>query len=242
MMEPTSMLTAVNLHKTYHKNKIEVPVLCGLNLEVFRGEFLSVVGASGSGKSTLLHLLGTLDKPDNGEIHLEGKRIDNLPAVEREALRNRTFGMIFQFYHLLPELTTLENVLIPGMIAHSLWGWFGERRTLRKRGEELLERVGLGHRMRHKPRELSGGEMQRAAIARALINEPRILLADEPTGNLDAASAAGIVELLRDLNRQGSVTIIMVTHNHEIVAETDRVVKIAAGRMESQTPEFSHTG
>jgi lipoprotein-releasing system ATP-binding protein len=233
------MLTAVNLHKTYRKNKIEVPVLCGLNLEVFQGEFLSVVGASGSGKSTLLHLLGTLDKPDDGEIYLEGKRIDNVPAAEREALRNRTFGMIFQFYHLLPELTTLENVLIPGMISNSLWGWFGERQTIRMRGMALLERVGLGHRIRHKPRELSGGEMQRAAIARALINEPRILLADEPTGNLDAQSAAGIVDLLRDLNRQQSVTIIMVTHNHEIVAETDRVVKIAAGRMEQQSLEYS---
>jgi lipoprotein-releasing system ATP-binding protein len=180
----------------------------------------------------LLHLLGTLDAPDTGAIHLEGQRIDNLPAEKREALRNGTFGFIFQFYHLLPELTTLENVLIPGMIAHSLWGWFGERRTLRKRGEELLEQVGLGHRLRHKPRELSGGEMQRAAIARALINEPRILLADEPTGNLDAQSAAGIIDLLRDLNRHGGLTIIMVTHNHEIVASTDRVVRIVGGQME----------
>src|SRR5947209_13838817 len=141
------MLTAVNLHKTYHKNKIEVPVLCGLNLEAYAGEFLSIVGASGSGKSTLLHLLGTLDGPDKGEIHLEGERIDNLPADKREALRNGTFGFIFQFYHLLPELTTLENVLIPGMIACSLWDWFGERKKLRKRGEELLERVGLSHRL-----------------------------------------------------------------------------------------------
>jgi lipoprotein-releasing system ATP-binding protein len=241
MMEPTTMLTAVNLHKTYRKNKIEVPVLCGLNLEAFAGEFLSIVGASGSGKSTLLHLLGTLDAPDKGEIFLEGQRIDNLSSDKREALRNGTFGMIFQFYHLLPELTTLENVLIPGMIAHSLWGWFGERRKLRKRGEELLERVGLSHRLRHKPRELSGGEMQRAAIARALINEPRILLADEPTGNLDATSAAGIIGLLRDLNRHGGLTIIMVTHNHDIVAETDRVVKIVAGQMEQPSLDYAGT-
>ncbi|MFL5243471.1 MAG: ABC transporter ATP-binding protein [Gemmataceae bacterium] len=231
------MLSAVNLHKTYRKHKIEVPVLRGLDLEVFAGEFLSIVGASGSGKSTLLHLLGTLDKPDEGSIHLEGRRIDNVPAHQREALRNRTFGFIFQFYHLLPELTTLENVLIPGMISHSLVAWFSERRALRRRASQLLEQVGLGHRLRHKPRELSGGEMQRAAIARALINEPRILLADEPTGNLDAGNAAEIMGLLRDLNRQEGLTIIMVTHNHDLAVETDRVVKMTAGRMEHQGPD-----
>jgi lipoprotein-releasing system ATP-binding protein len=228
------MLTAVNLHKTYRKHKIEVPVLRGLDLEVFTGEFLSIVGASGSGKSTLLHLLGTLDKPDLGSIHLEGRRIDNVSSTEREALRNKTFGFIFQFYHLLPELTTLENVLIPGMITHSLLGWFGQRQALRQRARQILERVGLGHRLRHKPRELSGGEMQRAAIARALINDPKILLADEPTGNLDVSNANDILGLLRDLNHQEGLTIIMVTHNHELAAETDRVVKMAAGRMEHQ--------
>jgi lipoprotein-releasing system ATP-binding protein len=229
------MLTAVNLHKTYRKHKIEVPVLRGLDLEVFGGEFLSIVGASGSGKSTLLHLLGTLDKPDMGSIHLEGRRIDNVSATEREYLRNHTFGLIFQFYHLLPELTTLENVLIPGMISHSLFGWFGQRQALRRRATQILERVGLGHRLRHKPRELSGGEMQRAAIARALINDPKILLADEPTGNLDVANANEILGLLRDLNQQEGLTIIMVTHNHELAAETDRVVKMTAGRMEHQS-------
>jgi lipoprotein-releasing system ATP-binding protein len=234
------MLTAVNLHKTYRKHKIEVPVLRGLDLEVFTGEFLSIVGASGSGKSTLLHLLGTLDKPDLGSIHLEGRRIDNVSSTEREALRNKTFGFIFQFYHLLPELTTLENVLIPGMITHSLLGWFGQRQALRRRAMQILERVGLGHRLRHKPRELSGGEMQRAAIARALINDPKILLADEPTGNLDVTNANEILGLLRDLNQQEGLTIIMVTHNHELAAETDRVVKMAAGRMEHQNENHAH--
>src|SRR6266852_3504841 len=133
MMEPTTMLTAVNLHKTYRKNKIEVPVLCGLNLEVFRGEFLSIVGNSGSGKSTLLHLLGTLDKPDKGRITFDGDRIDNLPAERRDRMRNEVFGFIFQFYHLLPELTALENVLVPMMISHSVLGWFLKRRELRQR-------------------------------------------------------------------------------------------------------------
>jgi lipoprotein-releasing system ATP-binding protein len=235
-MEEAPLLAAVNLHKTYRKHAIQVPVLGGVDLEVGTGEFLSVVGASGSGKSTLLHLLGTLDKPDQGSIHLDGQRIDNLPAEGRDRLRNETFGFIFQFYHLLPELTTLENVLMPQMIGHSVWGWFRERRELRRRATELLDRVGLGHRLRHRPRELSGGEMQRAAIARALINQPRVLLADEPTGNLDADTGDGIVRLLRDLNRQEGLTIIMVTHNLELVAETDRVVKLAHGKIEGAQP------
>jgi lipoprotein-releasing system ATP-binding protein len=226
------LLSAVNLHKTYRKHAIQVPVLKGLDLEVQEGEFLSVVGASGSGKSTLLHLLGTLDKPDQGSIHLAGERIDNLPAERRDRLRNQTFGYIFQFYHLLPELTTLENVLVPQMIAHSVLGWLGRGRALRRRAVELLDRVNLGHRLRHKPRELSGGEMQRAAIARALVNKPRVLLADEPTGNLDVAAGREVIGLLRDLNRRDGLTIIMVTHNLDLVAATDRVVRLVAGRVE----------
>src|SRR5229473_7047845 len=225
-----ALLTATDLHKTYRKNVDQVRVLRGLDLEVQAGEFACVVGASGSGKSTMLHLLGTLDRPDQGEIRLEGERIDNLPSERRDRLRNQTFGFIFQFYHLLPELNTLENVLVPHMIAHSLWSWIGQRRTLRHRGEELLERVGLSHRLRHRPRELSGGELQRAAIARALIAGPRVLLADEPTGNLDAETGAGIVRLLRDLNQRERLTIIMVTHNLDIAAGTDRVVRLVAGQ------------
>jgi lipoprotein-releasing system ATP-binding protein len=228
------LLAATDLHKAYRKYAVEVPVLRGLDLEVQEGEFLSVVGASGSGKSTLLHLLGTLDRPDSGRIHLSGERIDNLPAERRDQLRNRTFGFIFQFYHLLPELTTLENVLVPQMISHSVLGWLGRRRELKKLASQWLERVGLGHRLRHRPRELSGGEMQRAAIARALVNTPRVLLADEPTGNLDAHTGGEIVTLLRDLNRQDGLTIIMVTHNTEIVAATDRVVRLVEGRVSSE--------
>lgn len=226
------MLTAVNIHKTYRKDAVAVPVLRGLDLEADAGEFLSVLGASGSGKSTMLHLLGTLDRPDEGAVCLDGRRIDNLPARQRDGLRNQTFGFIFQFYHLLPELNTLENVLVPQMIAHSFVSWLARRRALRQRAEELLERVGLSHRLKHRPRELSGGEMQRAAIARALVNRPRILLADEPTGNLDAATGADIVRLLRDLNRHDGLTIIMVTHNLDIVADTDRVVRLVEGRVE----------
>ena len=230
------MLTATNLHKSYRRHKVVVPVLRGLDLEVRPGEFLSVIGASGSGKSTLLHLLGTLDRPDDGEIRLDGRRIDDLPGPERDALRNQTFGFIFQFYHLLPELSALENVLIPAMIDQSVLGWFARRRVLRRRGTAILERVGLGHRLRHKPRELSGGEMQRAAIARALIARPRVLLADEPTGNLDEATGGEIVKLLRSLNREEGLTIAMVTHNLELVTATDRVVRITAGRVEASPP------
>ncbi len=226
MLDNLPLLAAINIHKTYRKHAIEVPVLTGVDLEVHEGEFLSIVGSSGSGKSTLLHLLGTLDKPDDGRVLFNTERIDNLPAEGRDRLRNETFGFIFQFYHLLPELTTLENVLMPKMIALPVHRWFRRRRDLKQYATEFLDRVGLGHRLHHKPRELSGGEMQRAAIARALINRPRILLADEPTGNLDADKGIEIIRLLRDLNRQERLTIIMVTHNMEIVSNTDRVVRM----------------
>lgn len=226
-----TLLAARNLHKTYRKHAVMVPVLRGVDLEVRQGEFLCVIGQSGSGKSTMMHLLGTLDWPDEGSIQLEGKRIDNLPTAERDRLRNETFGFIFQFYHLLPELDTVENVLAPRMIQHSVFSWLRHGRALRKEAKEMLERVGLGHRLTHKPRELSGGEMQRAAIARALINRPRILLADEPTGNLDASTGQEIIKLLRDLNRNEGLTIVMVTHNMDLVHETDRVVKLAGGQI-----------
>jgi lipoprotein-releasing system ATP-binding protein len=232
MSENGPLLSALGLSKAYRKHAIEVPVLHGLDLSVQPGEFVSVVGNSGCGKSTLLHLLGTLDRPDEGQILLEGRRIDDLPAEDRDHLRNQVFGFIFQFYHLLPELTTLENVLMPQMIALSVLGWMRQRRALRRQATELLDRVGLGHRLHHKPRELSGGEMQRAAIARALINRPRILLADEPTGNLDVDKGGEIIHLLRDLNRQDGLTIIMVTHNLEIVSATDRIVRLVKGHVE----------
>jgi lipoprotein-releasing system ATP-binding protein len=230
------MLTATNLHKSYRRHKDVVPVLRGLDLDVQAGEFLSVVGVSGCGKSTLMHLLGTLDKPDAGSIHLDGKRIDDLANSERDRLRNGTFGFIFQFYHLLPELSALENVLMPAMIERSVVGWFSSRRALMRRAHEIMERVGLSHRLKHKPRELSGGEMQRAAIARALINRPRILLADEPTGNLDESTGTEIIQLLRSLNRDEGLTIVMVTHNLDLVAVTDRMVRIASGRVEANAP------
>ncbi len=225
-------LRAVNLKKNYRKGPVDIPVLTGTNLEVRRGEFLAIIGQSGSGKSTLLHLLGTLDAPTSGEVHLDGRRIDNIPARERDNLRNTRFGMIFQFYHLLPELTTLENVLSPLMIRHGFWSYRRNRRKHVAQACELLEMVGLSHRLKHRPRELSGGEMQRTAIARALISGPQILLADEPTGNLDQGSGEGILEILRTLNQTQGLSIVMVTHDPAIAAEADRVVRLVAGRTE----------
>jgi lipoprotein-releasing system ATP-binding protein len=233
------MLTAENLSKTYRRNADTVRVLNGVSLTVHDGEFLSIVGASGSGKSTLLHVLGTLDTADSGTIALDGRRLDNLAPRERDAIRNRTFGYVFQFYHLLPELSAYDNALMPAYIANSLFGWMKARKHWRKRADELFERVGLSHRKTHKPRELSGGEMQRCAIARALLQHPRVLLADEPTGNLDAEKGNEILDLLHDLNRRDRVTIIMVTHNLEMAGTTHRTVRLVGGRVaEEKGPTF----
>lgn len=227
------LLSASQVVKSYRKGRHEVPVLSGVDFSIESGEFTAIVGQSGSGKSTLLHLLGTLDAPDSGEIHFEGKRIDNVPTSTRDKLRNQHFGMIFQFYHLLPELSALENVLVPQMIAEGvLRYWYNRRRHLQQ-AAQLLEMVGLGHRLRHKPRELSGGEMQRAAIARALISRPQVLLADEPTGNLDRKTGDEIMRILRSLNADQNLTIVMVTHDPAIAAQADRIVRLVEGRVEA---------
>jgi lipoprotein-releasing system ATP-binding protein len=224
-------LQAVGLRKAYRKGQVTIPVLNEVNLDIQAGEFASIIGASGSGKSTLLHLLGTLDAPDGGEVRFDGDRVDNLPARHRDALRNRHIGMIFQFYHLLPELTTLENVLAPQMISQSMWSYLRSRREHVQNARELLALVGLDHRLRHRPRELSGGEMQRAAIARALAMKPQVLLADEPTGNLDHATGREILRILRTLNAQQKLTIVMVTHDLAIAEEADRIVRLSEGRV-----------
>jgi lipoprotein-releasing system ATP-binding protein len=224
-------LVAINVKKSYFKADIEIPVLRGASLGVRPGEFLAIVGQSGCGKSTLLHLLGTLDAPNEGAIYFEDERIDDLAAAHRDQLRNHRFGMIFQFYHLLPELTTLENVLAPRMIAETAFGYLRRRRQYRREATQLLKLVGLGHRLKHKPRELSGGEMQRAAIARALVTGPDVLLADEPTGNLDHVTGREIMDILRSLNRRQNLTIVMVTHDQAIAADADRVVRLVEGRI-----------
>jgi lipoprotein-releasing system ATP-binding protein len=239
MAEAPGLLSARGIVKSYWKGRNEVPVLRGADLDVERGEMLAVMGASGSGKSTLLHILGLLDAPDAGEVRLAGERIDAHGDRKRDDLRNRTFGFIFQFYHLLPELSALENVLLPQWIGRSVWSYWGHRRRLRHEAQALLERVGLGHRLTHLPAELSGGEMQRTAIARALAGNPTVLLADEPTGNLDAGSGQGVLELLRDLNRERGLTMIVVTHDSQIAQQADRVVRLAEGRVEEWSPALA---
>ena len=229
---PEPQIAAIAVEKAYRKGDHQVPVLHGVDISVHKGEFLSIVGQSGSGKSTLLHLLGLLDAPDVGEVQLDGQRIDDLPARTRDELRNRVFGFVFQFYHLLPELSLMENVLAPLMIRHSIWGYWQRRREYQDRAREMIDRVGLGHRLTHRPSELSGGEMQRAAIARSLVARPEILLADEPTGNLDQSTGRGIIELIAKLNEQERLTIIMVTHDQLIAAEAHRTVKLREGRIE----------
>jgi lipoprotein-releasing system ATP-binding protein len=235
-------ISAVAIEKAYRKGQHKVPVLRGVEVAVGRGEFLAIVGQSGSGKSTLLHLFGLLDTPDVGEISLDGRRIDDLPARTRDELRNHAFGFIFQFYHLLPELTLFENVLAPLMIRRSLWSYWQNRREYRERAREIIRRVGLEHRLSHRPSELSGGEMQRAAIARALVARPQILLADEPTGNLDAATGQEIMSLLTALNGHEGLTIIMVTHDDAIARQAHRIVRLHGGRIEELSSPAARSG
>ncbi len=229
---PQHYISTVAIEKSYRKGDHKIPVLQGVEISVSKGDFISIVGQSGSGKSTLLHLLGLLDAPDVGEIILDGQRIDDLPTRTRDELRNRVFGFIFQFYHLLPELNLVENVLMPLMIRHSVWSYWKRRREYRDMAMDMIQKVGLEHRIKHKPSELSGGEMQRAAIARALVAQPEILLADEPTGNLDASTGREIMELLARLNDQQHLTIIMVTHNAAVAERAGRTVRLTDGRLE----------
>ena len=228
------MLSAADVHKTYRLGRVEVPVLHGASLDVAQGEWVAVLGASGSGKSTLLHLLGDLDQPDPGQgtITFDGIPLIGLSLAGRNRYRNRSVGFVFQLYHLLPELNVLENTLLPALIGLSRLAYWRTRGALRSRAAELLESFGLGHRLRHRPRELSGGEHQRVAIARALMNGPQVLLADEPTGNLDETTGAEILDLIGAQHRAG-MTIVMVTHDPAIAQRADRVVRLHHGRIET---------
>jgi lipoprotein-releasing system ATP-binding protein len=229
-MEP--ILRISGLAKSYRIGNQAIPVLTSIDLELAEGEMLAIVGQSGSGKSTLLHQIGLLDKPDAGKVVFRGER---LPLVGSHAAyaRNRFFGFIFQFYHLLPEFTALENVMMPTMILQA-WTEFRRRKSeIKERAMHLLDRVGLSHRVKHRPPQLSGGERQRVAIARALINKPDVLLCDEPTGNLDRRTAEGVKELLWNLHRTDSQAMIVVTHDASLAKETDRTLELVDGRLEA---------
>jgi ABC-type lipoprotein export system ATPase subunit len=223
MNEP--LIRACDLGRTYRLGKRSLNVLRGVNLEVMRGDFLALRGASGAGKSTLLHLLGGLDVPDTGEIYFTGKNLADRSAAKLAAFRNFEVGFVFQAYHLLPELTALENVCLPARIARL------SAADAAKRGRELLVRVGLQERIEHRPYELSGGEQQRVAIARALINSPELLLADEPTGNLDSKTGGEIIELLKNLRAEKQTTLIIATHDARVAAHAERVIELADGRI-----------
>jgi lipoprotein-releasing system ATP-binding protein len=237
-MSDDVILAAVDVFKTYRLGRVEVPVLRGTTLRAQRGEWIAVLGASGSGKSTLLHLLGDLDAPDDaaedrGDVVFEGRSLRAMSRGERNRYRNRSIGFVFQFYHLLPELDVMENTALPALVGLWRLTYYRRRAAIRDRAGAILESFGLAHRLRHRPRELSGGERQRVALARALMNEPAVLLADEPTGNLDEVTGAGILDLLADLHR-GGLTIVMVTHDPAIAARADRVVRLHDGRVEAQ--------
>ncbi len=232
------MLVARNVYKTYRLERVEVPVLKGASISVAAGEWVAVLGASGSGKSTLLHLLGGLDRADGpglnkpaGEIRFQGRSLSEMSARELDDYRNRSVGFVFQFYHLLPELNVLENALIPAMVLHGRFGFARRRAELTARAEALLAGFGLGERLRHRPAELSGGERQRVAIARALINEPPVLLADEPTGNLDRRTGEPILDLITQHRASTGRTVVMVTHDREIAQRADRIVHLRDGQV-----------
>ncbi len=215
------MLTATNIKKNYGA----LPVLKGVNLEINKAEIVSIVGSSGAGKSTLLHILGTLDNADSGSVILEGQQIEALSGKKLAAFRNRYIGFVFQFHHLLPEFTALENVCIPGWIAGK------KKKETAEKATRLLTTLGLSARLQNKPQQLSGGEQQRVAVARALINSPSIIMADEPTGNLDSANAKELHKLFIDLRNEFQQTFLIVTHNIELAEMSDRTLQMKDGRM-----------
>ncbi len=220
-----------NLHKSYKMGRVDLHVLKGVSFSINKGEFAAIVGASGSGKSTLLHLAGLLDRPDKGQVHLHGQDVEKISFRKRNQMRCEDIGFVFQFYHLLPELNVLENTLLPSKVDTSTLGWLVKKNSLRKKAAELLERLGMSERIKHKPKELSGGERQRVAIARALMNEPDILLADEPTGNLDSKTGRQIMKVLQGFNRDSRQTILMVTHDTTLAQETDRTLHLRDGQL-----------
>src|SRR5688572_7097898 len=225
-----AVIHAEGLGKTYDEGRLRTPVFDRLGLPVARGESVAILGASGAGKSTLLHLLGGLDTPTSGEVFVAGQKMSSLSDAARGALRNQSLGFVYQFHHLLPEFTALENVMLPVLLSGA------NVPDANRRSKALLESVGLGHRLDHKPGELSGGERQRAAVARALVNRPACVLGDEPTGNLDEKTAETVFELMLSLNREQHTALVLVTHDRRLARRLDRVLELHEGKLRQLAP------
>jgi lipoprotein-releasing system ATP-binding protein len=221
------MLEARNLHKVYQQNANQLHVLKGIDLTIRKGDVLAIVGPSGAGKSTLLHILGGLDQPTQGEVLFENQAIYKLKDAQRAKVRNSKLGFIFQFYHLLAEFTALENVILPALVKADL----KSMDSMKSKGQELLTQVGLKDRFDHKPNQLSGGEQQRVAVARAMVNDPQIIFCDEPTGNLDSASGQAIIDLLMNLNAKNQQTLVIVTHDENIAKRSHKVIRMKDGML-----------
>jgi len=225
------ILKIENVRRHFKTGTSTLEIIKGISLEIKAGEILAVVGPSGAGKSTLLHLMGLLDKPSSGEVYFKGQNLYALPGSEQARLRNSSFAFIFQFYHLIPELNIMENILLPYMISNSFINWQLRSADFRQKAMALIEKLGLKDRIKHRPSQLSGGEQQRVAIARALVTDPEIILCDEPTGNLDSANTLEIQNLITELNQKDGKTFVIVTHNENIAKWAHRMIHLVDGKI-----------